>query len=100
MSTETATRVEISEAISRAINLPKQKSAEVLDAVFEEMADSLINDGELKLSAFGTFFVRKKKERIGRNPKTGQEVMIQPRRTISFRPSHLLRARIGKAAQR
>lgn len=96
MSTETATRAEISEAISKAINLPKQRSSEILDVVFEEMGNSLAKDGELKLSSFGTFFVRKKKERVGRNPKTGKEVMIQPRRTVSFRPSHILRTRIEK----
>jgi len=59
------------------------------------MSDALVDGGQVKISSFGTFSVRAKSERIGRNPKTGEEVPITPRRVLSFRPSHLMKERVA-----
>lgn len=94
MSEGTITRSEISEKLANIINVPKQKANGILDIVLNEMIESLAKEGELKLSSFGSFSVRQKETRVGRNPKTGIEVMITPRKSISFRPSHLLKAKV------
>lgn len=72
-----------------------QQSAALVEAVLNEIVDSLLKEGLVKISAFGTFLVREKGPRIGRNPKTGQEVPIPPRRVLVFRPSQLLKERIN-----
>jgi integration host factor subunit alpha len=94
MAELTITRSEISEKLAKALSIPKQKANGILDFVLKEMIESLVKDGELKLSSFGSFMVRQKKTRVGRNPKTGIEVMITPRKSISFRPSHLLKEKV------
>lgn len=96
MSNSTLTRMEISESISHTVGIQKHEASAVLSTILEEMTKGLMNDGQLKLSAFGSFSIRSKKERIGRNPKTGEEVMITPRKTLSFRASHILKKRITK----
>jgi len=96
MSDSTLTRMELSESIAQHVGIQKHEASSVLSTILEEMTRGLINDGQLKLSAFGSFSIRSKKERIGRNPKTGEEVMITPRKTLSFRASHILKKRIAK----
>ena len=67
----------------------------MVDSILTEIGDSLVADGVVKISSFGTFSVRRKGRRIGRNPKTGEEVPIMPRRVLVFRPSQLLKDRIN-----
>lgn len=98
MTISTVTRSEISEALSNALSLPKQKTAEIVDTVIHEMIDALAKEKELKLSTFGTFTARQKSQRIGRNPKTGVEVMIKPRLSISFKASSVFKTKIEKRA--
>tara|TARA_A100000171_G_C2129673_1_gene145863 strand:+ start:2188 stop:2484 length:297 start_codon:yes stop_codon:yes gene_type:complete len=97
MSQKTLTRAEISDSIADEVGVSRQKAVELLECVLEEMSSSLIEHGTLKLSSFGSFSVRQKNDRIGRNPKTGKEVTIQPRKAISFKASHLLKERVIKA---
>lgn len=87
MSEKTLTRAEISDCIASRLNLSRRRAMELLEETLEEMSKGLEREGQLKLSSFGSFSIRKKKNRIGRNPKTGQEVMIEPRQVISFRAS-------------
>ncbi len=96
MPTKTLTRAEISEAIAENVGFPRHRSVEILEQILEQMIVGLVKEGELKLSSFGSFNVRKKNNRIGRNPKTGKEVMITPRQTISFRASHILKELVAK----
>lgn len=96
MPTKTLTRAEISDAIAENIGFPRHRSMEILEQILEQMIVGLVKEGELKLSSFGSFSVRKKNNRIGRNPKTGKEVMITPRKTISFRASHILKDDVAK----
>jgi integration host factor subunit alpha len=95
MSQTTLTRTEISEAIANQTGLQKQDASIILGLILEEMTKGLIKAGSLKLSSFGSFSVRSKNKRVGRNPKTGTEVVITPRRTISFKASHILKKRVG-----
>ncbi|MBA4117548.1 MAG: integration host factor subunit alpha [Candidatus Puniceispirillum sp.] len=87
MSEKTLTRAEISDCIASRLNLSRRRAMELLEETLEEMSMGLEREGQLKLSSFGSFSIRKKKNRVGRNPKTGQEVMIEPRQVISFRAS-------------
>ncbi len=96
MNQKTLTRVEISEKICEQAGLPRQQANEVLEGVLEEMIVGLVKEGSLKLSSFGSFEIRKKNDRLGRNPKTGVEVMITPRKAVSFRASHILKERVLK----
>ncbi len=88
---KTITRINITEAIYEEIGLSRKDSGDVLDMVIEEIKSELEKGNEVKLSSFGTFSLRKKNERIGRNPKTGKEAKISPRTVISFKPSQTLR---------
>ncbi|MFN7709632.1 MAG: integration host factor subunit alpha [Holosporales bacterium] len=96
MSQRTLTRQELTDVLAVRVGLPRQKAGELLEAALDQMVDSLVKDGELKLSSFGSFAVRSKRARVGRNPKTGTEVTITPRRTISFRASHILKDRVER----
>ena len=98
MSQNTLTRAEISARLSEKLDLPRDRTNEILEAVLEEMLQAVVKEGNLKLSSFGSFSVRKKNQRIGRNPKTGKEVMITPRRTTSFQASNKLKERVIKVA--
>lgn len=92
---ETLTRSTLAEAIYAEVGLSRTESAQLLEAVLERVALTLETGESVKISSFGTFLVRKKGRRIGRNPKTGVEVPILPRRVLTFRPSQVLRARIN-----
>ena len=92
----TLTRADLTEAVYRNIGLSRNESADLVESVLEEMCVSLEADEEVKLSSFGTFSVQSKRERVGRNPKTGVEATITPRRVLSFRPSHILKNRVDQ----
>jgi integration host factor subunit alpha len=92
----TVTRAQLCEAVYQEVGLSRNESTELVEAVLEAISDSLQGGETVKISSFGTFTVRQKGGRIGRNPKTGQEVPIEPRRVLMFRPSHVLRERINK----
>lgn len=95
MSEKTITRAQLSEAIYQEVGLSRHESAELLEGILDEISQSLVQGEQVKLSSFGTFSVRAKRERLGRNPKTGEEVPILPRRVLSFRPSQMLKKQIN-----
>lgn len=95
MAGHTVTRAELAEAVYQQVGLSRNESASLVEAVLEEMAAALERGETVKISSFGSFGVRKKGERIGRNPKTGEEVPITPRRVLVFRASHVLKDRIN-----
>jgi integration host factor subunit alpha len=92
------TRAQLAEAVYNEVGLSRSESAELVDAVLEEIAATLASEGSVKISSFGSFSVRSKGERVGRNPKTGQEVPIEPRRVLVFKPSQVLKDRINRGA--
>jgi integration host factor subunit alpha len=94
MADKTITRADLAEAVYRKVGLSRTESAELVEAVLEEMIKSVERGETLKVSSFATFQLRDKNERIGRNPKTGEEVPITPRRVISFKASNVLKQRI------
>ena len=97
MDSKTLTRQDISEALYRQIGLSKHESAIILESVLTQISNALINGESVKLSSFGTFYPRQKKERVGRNPKTGVAATINARRVITFKPSKLMKERINKS---
>ncbi len=103
MAGKTVTRADLSEAVYQEIGLSRNESAAFVESVLHEIADALTRGEVVKISSFGSFSVRQKGQRIGRNPKTGEEVPILPRKVLVFRPSHVLKnlingARAGRAA--
>jgi integration host factor subunit alpha len=94
MADKTITRADLAEAVYRKVGLSRTESSELVEAVLEEMIKSVERGETLKVSSFATFQLRDKNERIGRNPKTGKEVPITPRRVISFKASNVLKQRI------
>ena len=97
MDRKTLTRQDISEALYRQIGLSKHESAIMLESVLKQISNALIDGESVKLSSFGTFHPRQKKERVGRNPKTGVTATINARRVITFKPSKLMKERINKS---
>ncbi len=95
MAGGTITRADLSEAVYQEVGLSRNESAELVESVLNEISDALVRGEMVKLSSFGSFSVREKGERIGRNPKTGEEVPILPRRVLVFRASHVLKNRIN-----
>jgi integration host factor subunit alpha len=91
----TITRAHLAEAIYAHVGLSRNESADLLEVVLEHVCATLESGVSVKISGFGTFSVRQKGRRIGRNPKTGEEVPILPRRVLVFRPSHVLKARVN-----
>lgn len=98
MANKTVTRAHLAEAVYQEVGLSRSESAELVDSVLDEMAASLLEEGTVKISSFGTFAVRQKGQRVGRNPKTGQEVPILPRRVLVFRASQVLKERVNVAS--
>lgn len=94
---DTITRAHLSEAVYQEVGLSRNESAELVESVLMEIGTSLSRGDTVKLSSFGSFSVRQKSGRMGRNPKTGEEVPIKPRRVLVFRPSHVLKERINSA---
>lgn len=95
MGEKTLTRMDLSEAIVRNVGLSRNESADMVETVLNYMSDALVEGDQVKISSFGTFSIRDKAARVGRNPKTGEEVPISPRRVLTFRPSHLLKERVA-----
>lgn len=99
MSKHTVTRAELAESIYQEVGLSRNESADLVEAVLDQISSALVDGENVKISSFGSFVLRDKGQRIGRNPKTGEEVPIEPRRVLVFRPSQVLKDRInGKAA--
>ena len=97
MSSGTVTRADLSEAVYREIGLSRSESATLVETVIDHISGSLLKGETVKLAGFGTFSLRDKKERIGRNPKTGKEVPITSRRVLVFKPSQIMRDRVDAA---
>ena len=95
MEKSATTRSTLSEAVYRNVGLSRNESAMLVDSVFNEISKSLIDGHDVKISSFGTFIVRNKKERIGRNPKTGEEVPITARQVVTFRSSNVLKSEVS-----
>ncbi|MGJ8605282.1 MAG: integration host factor subunit alpha [Marivita sp.] len=95
MGQKTLTRMDLSEAVFREVGLSRNESADLVEAVLNHMSNSLVEGDQVKISSFGTFSIRDKAARVGRNPKTGEEVPINPRRVLTFRPSHLMKDRVA-----
>lgn len=95
MAGKTLTRSDLSEAVYREVGLSRNESAELVESILRHVSGALVAGETVKISSFGTFSARDKGKRIGRNPKTGQEVPIEPRRVLVFRPSHILKDRIN-----
>ena len=100
MADRTVTRAHLSEAVYQEVGLSRNESAELVETVLREISDSLTKGDPVKISSFGSFSVRQKGERIGRNPKTGEEVPILPRRVLVFRASHVLKNLINASLSR
>ena len=95
MSSKTLTRIELSEAVYREVGLSRNESAELVETVLNHISNALIKGEQVKISAFGTFSTRNKKQRIGRNPKTGIEIPITSRRVISFKASQIMKKKVA-----
>tara|TARA_B110001450_G_C17496848_1_gene430648 strand:- start:410 stop:709 length:300 start_codon:yes stop_codon:yes gene_type:complete len=95
MSSKTLTRIELSEAVYREVGLSRNESAELVETVLNHISNALIKGEQVKISAFGTFSTRNKKQRIGRNPKTGKEIPITSRRVISFKASQIMKEKVA-----
>lgn len=88
----TMTKADIIEKVYQKIGFSKKEASELVEMVFNELKDVLCNGEKIKISGFGNFIVREKKERIGRNPQTGDQIKISARRVLTFRPSQVLKA--------
>ncbi|WP_334175514.1 integration host factor subunit alpha [Pseudoxanthobacter sp.] len=95
MTGKTVTRADLCEAVYQKVGLSRSESSELVEMVLREISDCLAKGESVKLSSFGSFVVRDKGQRMGRNPKTGEEVPIEPRRVMVFKPSNVLKQRIN-----
>ena len=96
MSEKTLTRMDLSESVFQEVGLSRNESADLVESVLEKISASLVAGEQVKISSFGTFSIRQKNARVGRNPKTGEEEPIPPRRVLTFRPSHLMKDRVSE----
>ena len=90
------TKAEIVEQVQSQANFSKTDSADIVDTLFEMIRKSLENGEDIKLPSFGNFNIREKRQRIGRNPKTGETTTITARKVVSFKPSQILRDRVNR----
>ncbi|MDB4106395.1 integration host factor subunit alpha [bacterium] len=95
MTDKTLTRMDLADAVHEEVGLSRNESADLVASVLTQMSNALAGGDSVKISSFGTFSIRDKAARVGRNPKTGEEVPITPRRVLSFRPSHLMKDRVA-----
>ena len=95
MAGHTVTRAQLTEAVYQEVGLSRNESADLVESVIAEISNALERGEMVKISSFGSFAVRRKGKRIGRNPKTGKEVPINPRRVLVFRASHVLKDQIN-----
>ena len=93
---QTVTRAHLGEAVYQEVGLSRNESMDLLEMVIDFMGDALVKGKTVKVSSFGSFSSRQKKQRIGRNPKTGEEVPILPRKVLVFRPSQVLKSRVNE----
>lgn len=93
--TNTITRADLAEAVYEQVGLSRNESSDLVESVLEIISESLIKGDSVKISSFGSLAVREKSERVGRNPKTGVEVPISPRKVLVFKASHLLKDRLN-----
>jgi integration host factor subunit alpha len=98
MSARTITRADLAEAVYQQVGLSRNESADLVEVLLNEISDRLIAGDNVKISSFGSFTIREKGERVGRNPKTGVEVPISPRKVLVFRASHVLKDKINAGA--
>lgn len=96
MTQTTLTRADIVDSLVREVNFPRHQATDFLEAAIEIMSQALVDEGLIKLSSFGSFNVRQKSKRVGRNPKTGKEAIITPRNVISFTPSYYLKDKVQR----
>jgi integration host factor subunit alpha len=94
MAARTVTRADLSDAVYQEVGLSRSESEKLVDSVLNEISDALVRGEKVKLPSFGSFMIRQKGERVGRNPKTGEEAPILPRRVLIFRASHALKERV------
>lgn len=95
MVDKTVTRAKLSDALHQRLGISRQNSADLVDQLLEEMIQGIIKDQQLKIASFGTFSVRKKRERMGRNPKTKESAVISARKVLSFKPSLMLKVKVN-----
>jgi len=95
MSDKTLTRMDLADAVHSQVGLSRNESADLVESVLDHVSDALVRGESVKISSFGTFSIRDKAARVGRNPKTGEEVPIHPRRVLTFRPSHLMKDKVA-----
>ncbi len=100
MAARALTRADLYEAVSQEVGLSHKESAELVESVLNEISDALVRGETVKLSSFGSFVVRQKGERVGRNPKTGEAAPIPPRRVLVFRASPVIKSRINESLSR
>ncbi|MEP2736873.1 MAG: integration host factor subunit alpha [Erythrobacter sp.] len=97
-SVGTLTRADLAETINRKMGFSRAESLDMVESILDKMGKALEDGENVKISGFGSFVLRDKRERVGRNPKTGVEVPITPRRVMTFRASQLLKERVSKGA--
>ncbi|SEM42631.1 integration host factor subunit alpha [Loktanella fryxellensis] len=95
MTDKTLTRMDLSDAVHTQVGLSRNESSDLVESVLRHISDALVSGSSVKISSFGTFSIRDKAARVGRNPKTGEEVPIHPRRVLTFRPSHLMKDKVA-----
>ncbi|MEO0543718.1 MAG: integration host factor subunit alpha [Pseudomonadota bacterium] len=100
MGDKTVTRSDLAEAVYREVGLSRTESATLVEMIIDEICDAIARGETVKLSSFATFQVRNKTERIGRNPKTGEEVPISSRRVVTFKASNVMKQRVIEGYQR
>jgi integration host factor subunit alpha len=100
MGGKTLTRADLAEAVVQRVGLPRNESQELVELILKEISTTLATGDAVKLSSFGSFGIRQKGQRVGRNPKTGEEVPITPRRVLVFRPSNIMKDRINSGLLR
>ncbi|MBM3647883.1 MAG: integration host factor subunit alpha [Alphaproteobacteria bacterium] len=97
MEGRTITRADLSESVFQEVGLSRNESSDLVETILSEVVEALARGESVKISSFGRFTVRDKGQRVGRNPKTGQEVPILPRRVLVFRASNVLKSTINGA---
>ena len=100
MGGKTLTRADLAEAVVQRVGLPRNESQELVELILKEISSTLAAGDAVKLSSFGSFGIRQKGQRVGLNPKTGEEVPITPRRVLVFRPSNIMKDRINSGLLR
>ena len=95
MSSKNITRADLAEAVYRRVGLSRHEASQLVESVLEEMSDTLARGETVKLASFGSFLVRAKSQRMGRNPKTGIDAVIAARRVMTFKPSYVLKGRVN-----